>query len=170
MNYKVGDKVVYPNHGLCVIERITNQNISGQDVRFYQLRILENDSIALVPVNNIENVGIRRIIDKKDVKELMKMLQNYNPTPTQDWKNRFKENSEKMRSGSVTDVAEVLKMLALVNSKKSLSFREKKMFDRAKQLLVAEIAAVENAPEGVIEEKIDQALLNAIENQVMGNA
>lgn len=170
MNFEIGDKVIYPNHGLGQIERITTQKIAGQEIRFYELTLIENNSTVLVPINNVGNVGLRRTINKDAVKGLLLQLQAACPELTSDWKDRFRENSEKMKSGRISDVAEVLKTLASINSRKTLSFREKKMYDRAKRLLITEIAAVEEASEDAIEQQVDQALRKAIGPQLTGNA
>jgi CarD family transcriptional regulator len=165
MQFKIGDKVVYPNHGLGVIEQIKIQDICGQRMQFYQLHLQENNSTVLIPIQNTQTIGLRRIIDRKEVRSLMHSLQCANPelmAACKEWKSRFKENTEKMKTGRISDVADVLKVLASINSRKALSFREKKMYDRARMLLVSEIAAAENTPGDLVEQKIDQALLKAI--------
>ena len=165
MQFKVGDKVIYPNHGLGVIEQVSNQSISGQQIQFYQLRLQENNSTVLIPIQNANMIGLRRIIDRREVKDLLRTLQLINPellSNCKEWKSRFKENTEKMKTGRISDVADVLKVLASINSRKALSFREKKMYDRARMLLVSEIAAAENSSDNLVEQKIDKALLKAI--------
>jgi CarD family transcriptional regulator len=173
MGFNIGDKVIYPNHGLGVVETITRQIIAGQDIQFYKLRLQENNSVILVPVQNAATIGLRSIISKKDARNLLFLLQMANPEVKQqikEWKSRFRENTERMKSGRITDVVEVVRILAKVNSRKSLSFREKKMFDKAKRLLVSELAAAENIPEDTIERQIDQALVVSVGPKTIGNA
>ncbi|NLI47982.1 MAG: CarD family transcriptional regulator [Acidobacteria bacterium] len=173
MHFNIGDKVIYPNHGLGVVETITRQKVLGQEIQFYQLRLLENNSMILVPVQNAETIGLRGIISKKDARNLLFLLQMANPEVKQqikEWKSRFRENTERMKSGRITDVVEVVRILAKVNSRKSLSFREKKMYDKAKRLLVSELAAAENMPEDAVERQIDQALVVSLSNKNIGNA
>jgi CarD family transcriptional regulator len=163
---------IYPNHGLGVIEKMSIQDIGGQRIQFYQLNLQENNSLVLIPIQNAETIGLRRIIDRKEVKDLLHSLQMANPellANSKEWKSRFKENSEKMKSGRIDEVAEVLKVLASINSRKTLSFREKKMYDRARMLVVSEIAAAENSSGEVVEQKVDQALRKSI-SVIAGNA
>ena len=172
MQFKVGDKVIYPNHGLGVIEQVSNQSISGQQIQFYQLRLQENNSTVLIPIQNANMIGLRRIIDRREVKDLLRTLQLINPellSNCKEWKSRFKENTEKMKSGRITEVADVLKVLASLNNRKTLSFREKKMYDRARMLVVSEIAAAEDSSDDLVEKKVDQALRRSL-GPTPGNA
>lgn len=165
MEFEIGDKIVYPSHGVGIIERIAIQNFSGTDVKVYQLRLQETNSTVLVPINNVCCVGLRRIISRQDIQGLVEQMQMVHPelnAREKDWKNRFKENTEKMKSGKLSDLVEVLVTLAQLNSRKTLSFREKKMYDRAKRLLITEIAAAENSAETAVEERVDQALHNGV--------
>ncbi|MBN2430379.1 MAG: CarD family transcriptional regulator [Acidobacteria bacterium] len=162
MEFIVGDKVVYPNHGLGYIEEIAQQKIAGQQIHFYQLRLMESNSTILIPVDNVDSVGLRRTISRKDAESMLKSLASDCTDPTIDWKDRFRENSDKMKSGKICDVIDVLKSLARVNTQKSLSFREKKMYDRAKRLLIMELAAVLSSTEENMEHVVDDALLKSV--------
>lgn len=161
MEYKVGEKVIYPNQGVGVIEEIAIKDIAGQSEKFYMLRIMSNNSKVMIPISNAESVGIRRLCEPAQVKKLFTILREeldeYNP----DWKNRYKNNVEKMNSGSIFEVAKVLKTLFFLSFQKSLSFREKKMFDRARQLVVSEIATVEDRPLTEVEELVDKELTSS---------
>lgn len=162
MGFKIGDKIVYPNHGVGIVESIGKRTFDGQEMEFYQLRLQENNSTVMVPVQNVWSVGLRKIISRKDARDLMGQIQLAHPElnpRNKDWKNRFKENTEKLKTGQLSDVVDVLVSLTQVNSRKTLSFREKKMYDRAKKLLVSEIAMAEGQPELQVEERIDHALL-----------
>lgn len=158
MTFQVGDKVIYPNHGLGVIERIEEKTILGTTCGFYSLRIAANETMVLVPVNNAEDVGLRRAIDDAEVTRLFRLLGDGKIDNQQNWKGRFKDNSERMRTGSIYDVAEVLKSLTYLSRSKSLSFREKRMLDRARFLVVSEVSEVMHEPFEVVELKVDKAL------------
>jgi CarD family transcriptional regulator len=159
--FEIGDKVVYPNHGVGIIEKISNRLVAGKFERFYLLRICSNDILVMVPTANAGDVGLRKIIERKDVDQLITYLTNSDFFSARDWKDRFKENSERMRSGSVFHVAEVFKNLVYLSKVKPLSFREKRMLDRARFLLISEISTVMGKAELEIEERIDKAVTKA---------
>jgi len=142
VDFNVGDKVVYPNQGVGVVEQISRRNLTGQAELFYMLKLGSNGMRVMVPMTNVMSVGLRRVASGREIGAVLDYLNNGGINPPQDWKGRFKENSEKMRSGSLLQVAEVLKALLSLSQEKPLSFREKKMLDRAWQLLVDEISAV----------------------------
>jgi CarD family transcriptional regulator len=160
MNFLVGEKVVYPNQGVGVIEKINTCSFSGQTQSFYQLKIVANSLMVMVPVANVGDVGLRRLIKKEEVTRVIEYLREKEIASSADWKNRFKENSEKMRSGCIFEVADVLKSLAILGQGRTLSFREKKMLEKARFLLVSELAIVGNIPLEKVEEKVSQALLH----------
>jgi CarD family transcriptional regulator len=166
IDFRVGDKVVYPNHGVGIIEEITRRSVSGIPEEFYMLRIHSNASLVMVPTSNVKSVGLRKIIKKSDVDGLFKILEDDFFEPEADWKGRYKDHSEKMRTGSIFQVAEVLKNLVYLSFKKSLSFREKRMLDRAKQLIISEVATVRNLNEKSVEDQIDRALNQAYERSI----
>jgi CarD family transcriptional regulator len=171
MDFKVGDRVVYPNHGVGIIEQITSRAMNGSPAeKFYTLRIHANASLVMVPFSNVESVGLRRIIKKAEIEGLFKLLNQDFFEPEADWKGRYKDHSEKMRTGSIFHVAEVLRNLMYLSYKKSLSFREKRMLDRAKQLIVSEVATVRNVNEKHIEDQIDQMMAQAYERYLKASA
>jgi len=153
VEFQVGEKVIYPNHGIGVVESI--QTAAGVGV--YVLRILSNDSKVWVPRENACGVGLRPVISASDARKIFHLLGDGNIEQHPNWKGRFKENSDKMRSGSIYEVASVLKGLTFLSRKKSLSFREKRMLDRAKFLIVSEIAEVEGKSQAAIEERVERA-------------
>jgi CarD family transcriptional regulator len=159
VTFEIGDKVIYPNHGLGIVERIEDKTILGTTCGFYHLRIAANDTTVLVPLANVDGVGLRRAIDHGEVDRLFKLLGDGKIDAQQNWKGRFKDNSDKMRTGSIYDVADVLKSLTLLSKSKSLSFREKRMLDRAKYLLITEIAEAEGKAVTLVEERVEKALL-----------
>ena len=158
MTFEIGDKVIYPNHGLGIVERIEEKTILGTTCGFYHLRIAANDTTVLVPLANVDGVGLRRAIDGGEVDRLFKLLGDGKIDAQQNWKGRFKDNSEKMRTGSICDVADVLKSLTLLSKTKSLSFREKRMLDRARFLIITEVSEVVREKSDTIEGRMDQAL------------
>jgi CarD family transcriptional regulator len=158
VEFQVGEKVIYPNHGIGVVESIQTRPVGGGQVSLYELRILANDSRVWVPQDNADGVGLRPVIRPSDVRKIFNLLGDGKVEQLSNWKGRFKENSDKMRTGSLYEVAVVLKGLTYLSRKKALSFREKRMLERAKFLLVSEIAEAESKARGAIEEKVDKAL------------
>ena len=158
MTFEVGDKVIYPNHGLGIVERIEEKTILGTTCGFYHLRIVANDTTVLVPVTNVDGVGLRRAIGDDEVERLFGLLGDGKIDNHQNWKGRFKDNSDKMRSGSIYEVADVLKSLTFLAKSKSLSFREKRMLDRAKFLIISEVSEVMRETAASIEGRVDRAL------------
>ena len=166
LQFDIGDKVIYPNHGLGVIERIEDKTILGTTCGFYSLRMATSDTTVLVPVDNVGDVGLRRAIDDHEVKKLFTLLGNGKIENHQNWKGRFKDNSDKMRTGSIYDVVDVLKSLNHLSQSKNLSFREKRMLDRAKFLVISEISEVINESDEVVEERVEKALERCLVNRI----
>ena len=158
MAFQLGDKVIYPNHGLGIVERIEEKTILGTTCGFFHLRIVSNDTTVLVPVANVDNVGLRKAISDEEVERLFDLLGDGKIDSHQNWKGRFKDNSDKMRTGSIYDMVDVLKNLTFLSKSKSLSFREKRMLDRAKALIISEVSEVIREKAMEIESKVDQAL------------
>src|SRR5215217_7343420 len=158
VSFHVGDKVIYPNHGLGVVEKIEEKTILGTTCGFFHLRIVSNDTTVLVPVSNVDNVGLRRAITDEEVERLFFLLSDGKIDNHQNWKGRFKDNSDKMRTGSIYDMADVLKSLTFLSKSKSLSFREKRMLDRAKALIISEVSEVMREKALEIEARVDRAL------------
>jgi CarD family transcriptional regulator len=155
--FEIGDKVIYPNHGLGIVERIETKTIMGTTCGFYQLR-MANETTVFVPVDNVDGVGLRRAITDEETDRLFFLLGDGKIENHQNWKGRFKDNSDRMRTGSIYDVVEVLKSLSHLAKSKSLSFREKRMLDRAKFLVVSEISEVMGVKTPLIDERVEQAL------------
>jgi CarD family transcriptional regulator len=158
VGFKVGQKVVYPNHGIGTIEQIEQKQIGAVALPFYTLRLAATNSLVLVPVSNASEVGLRRPISSAECDTLFTALSGDFSTPANDWKDRFKDFSEKMRTGNIFEVAEVLKHLHYLSQVKPLSFREQRMLERSRYLVVSELAAVCRQPECNIEPRVDQAL------------
>ncbi|HEY4683252.1 MAG TPA: CarD family transcriptional regulator [Candidatus Acidoferrales bacterium] len=156
--FKVGEKVVYPNHGVGLVEQVSVGAMNGRTENCYLLRIASSGLKVMVPESNIKCVGLRRTVRSSEIVEIVAYLERGKCSNHHDWKFRFKQNSEKMRTGSLLSVAEVLKSLVVLSKGKPLSFREKKMLDRAKYLLVSELATVRNVTEQTVEASLHQAL------------
>jgi CarD family transcriptional regulator len=157
-SFSIGDKVVYPNHGVGVIEQISSRTIGSQIERFYLLKIKASSLKVMVPFHNVDSVGLRRVVRNGEVQKILDFLTDGKCENHADWKYRFKENSDKMRTGSLLDVAEVLKGLLLLALEKPLSFREKKMLERARYLLVSELAMARSCEEPAVEDLLNKAL------------
>jgi CarD family transcriptional regulator len=140
MTFQVGEKVVYPNQGVGTIENISSRSFGSQFERFYLLRLTYSSMTVMVPFSHVEDVGLRKVTKNHEIDRVLWFLSSGACLYSQDWKNRFKANSDKMRNGGLLQVAEVLKGLLVLQSEKPLSFREKKMLDRARHMLVTEIS------------------------------
>jgi CarD family transcriptional regulator len=158
VTFQIGDKVIYPNHGLGVVQGIETKTILGTTCGFYHLRMVANETTVLVPVDNVDGVGLRRAIGDEEIERLFGLLGDGKIDNHQNWKGRFKDNSDRMRTGSIYDVVEVLKSLTFLAKSKNLSFREKRMLDRAKFLVISEISEVAHEKTEAIEQKVDLAL------------
>ena len=157
-SFHIGDKVVYPNHGVGIIEQISSRTIGASVEKFYLLKIKSSSLKVMVPFHNVNSVGLRRVVRNGEIQKILDFLTDGECENNSDWKYRFKENSERMRTGSLLEVAGVLKGLLMLNQSKPLSFREKKMLERARYLLVSELAMAKNCAERVIEELLSKAL------------
>ena len=156
--FHIGDKVVYPNHGVGIIEQISSLTIGATVEKFYLVSIKSSSLKVRVPFHNVDSVGLRRVVRNGEVQKILDFLADGECLNNTDWKYRFKENSERMRTGSLLEVAGVLKSLLMLHQSKPLSFREKKMLERARYLLVSEMAMAKNCDERVVEELLSKAL------------
>jgi CarD family transcriptional regulator len=156
--FHIGDRVVYPNHGVGIIEQISSRTIGASIEKFYLLKIKSSSLKVMVPFHNVTSVGLRPVVRNGEVQKIVDYLSSGECNNAQDWKDRFKENSERMRTGFLLDVAAVLKSLLMLGQTKSLSFREKKMLERARYLLVSELAISRNCDEVQIEQVLAKAL------------
>jgi CarD family transcriptional regulator len=158
LNFHIGDKVVYPNHGVGIIEQIGSRSVGSTIERFYLLHIKASSLKVMVPCHNAGSVGMRRVVRNGEMQKILDYLSLNENGSNGDWKDRFKENSDRMRTGSLLEVAGVLKNLIALHQAKPLSFREKKMLERARYLLVSELAMARNCEENKIEELLTLTL------------
>jgi len=154
--FAIGEKVVYPMHGGGIIEKIEDKQILGETRSYYILHIPYGNMQVMVPVNNSEQVGIRPIVSSKKVEEIYELLRNESTGMDDNWNRRFRENMEKLKSGDIAEVAEVVRNLIRVDRFKRLSTGEKKMLANARQILVSEIVLVNSLSEIEVSEMIDQ--------------
>ncbi len=161
MTFQIGDKVVYPNQGVGTIENISTRSFGSAFEKFYLLRFGCNSMTVLVPFSNAANIGLRRVTKDREISRILSYLSNGSCPINPDWKVRFKENSDKMQSGDLLRVAEVFKTLLLLHVDKPLSFREKKMLDRARHMLVSEISISRSVPDIHAVTMLQKSLLKA---------
>ncbi len=156
--FKTGDKAVYPAHGVGEVEGVESREILGQKQKVYVLRILDNGMKIMIPTDKVGSVGLREVIPKSKVKEVYKILKakNGNSTRSQTWNRRYREYMEKIKTGSIFDIAEVLRDLYLLKFDKDLSFGERKMLDTARNLLIKEISVARNVKERVVERELEK--------------
>jgi len=161
LTFHVGEKVVYPNHGVATIENISSRAFAGHNERFYLLRLTYSSMTVMVPFSHVEDLRLRKVTRNGEVARVVSYLADGRCRRRQDWKDRFRENSEKMQNGSLLDVAEVMKGLLLLQSEKPLSFREKKMLDRARHMLITELSTSRGMSERDAVDMLDKALSKA---------
>lgn len=159
--FQIGEKVVYPNQGIGTIENISTRSFGAQCERFYLLRLTYTSMTVMVPFSHVEEIGLRRVTRNCDVSRVLGYLSEKQAKIRSDWKDRFKENSEKMRSGSLLEIAEVMKTLLMLQSEKPLSFREKKMLQRSRHMLITEMATCRGCKEPEAVDMLSKALLKA---------
>jgi CarD family transcriptional regulator len=137
--FKVGDKVVYPHHGAGTVVKKEQREVLGQKREYLTIKILHNDMTVNVPCENAEKVGLRRVIDELMVEKVLKALQGSGTVMPKNWNRRFKHNRDKMKTGDIFELAEVVRNLSLRDHEKGLSTGEKQMFVKAKKILASEL-------------------------------
>ena len=154
-----GDKVVYPHHGAAVIEDLVEREILGERKTYFKIRLAHGDLTLMVPVDNTQEVGLREVCSKREVRKVFEILREdeVNNAPT-NWNRRFKTNVEKLRSGDIFQVAEVVRSLSLREKEKGLSAGEKRMLAKARQILISELTFAVDASEEKTEAMLDKVL------------
>ncbi len=137
--FKIGDKVVYPMHGAGVIEAIEEEEVLGEKKDYYVLRLPVGNMKVMIPIANGEGIGLRQVIDKQDVSRVLNLLKSSGSAMPTNWNHRYRANLEKIKSGNIYAVAEVVRNLARREREKGLSSGEKRMLENAKQILVSEL-------------------------------
>ena len=156
--FKIGDKVVYPMHGAGIIEQIEEKEILGEKRKYYVMRMPIGDMKVMIPVDNIEEIGIREIINDEDMGKVLTILRGDKTKMPQNWNRRYRMNMEKIKSGDIFEIASVVRNLMLRDAEKTLSTGERKMLNNAKQMLVSEIVLVSDTDQEETEKLIDEAI------------
>jgi CarD family transcriptional regulator len=160
-SFQVGDKVVYPNHGIGIVDQISTRTNGFQVERYYMLTIKASCLKVMVPCGNALTVGLRRVVRQEEVDAIFCFLSEGLCSSNADWKERYREHCEKMKAGSLMEVAEVLKSLLVLNKKKALGFREQKMLEKARYLLMNEISQAVGSTEDLTDSRILASLEKA---------
>jgi CarD family transcriptional regulator len=158
MGYRVGDTVVYPHHGAAVIEKRERRNLQGEERDYLVLRLTYGDLTLMVPADATDEIGLRDVCSKKEVDQVWSVLKRRDGAMPTNWSRRFKANYEKLKSGDIFQVAEVVRNLALREREKGLSAGEKRMLTKARQILVSELSAAIKKSDEATEELIDKVL------------
>jgi CarD family transcriptional regulator len=158
MSFDVGDKVVYPHHGAAVVERREKLEVLGEIREYLILRLAYNDLTLKVPVDNTDLVGLREVINDEEVEEVFAVLRKKEARMPTNWSRRYKNHVEKLKSGDIYQVAEVVRNLSIREKDKGLSAGEKRMLTRARQILVSELTFAIGVTEEEAEQKLNDAL------------
>ena len=155
--FQVGDLAVYPAHGVGRIEAIENKVINGEKHDFYIMKVFDNGMLIMIPTFNVAQVGLRDVIDKKEIPKVYAVMKSKNESSNevQTWNRRYREYMEKIKTGSLYDVAEVFRDLSILKYTKDLSFGERKLYDTAQVLLVKELSTAKNTDEDTIISEIE---------------
>lgn len=156
--FDIGDRIVYPMHGAGIIENIEEREILGEKRRYFIMRMPIGDMKVMVPVDNIEEVGVRQIIESDNLEEVITILKGSRSNMPQNWNRRYRINMDRIKSGDIYEIAAVVRNLILLDNEKGLSTGERKMLTSAKQMLVSEMVLVSNKEVDEVEEIIIEAI------------
>ncbi|MGI6120539.1 MAG: CarD family transcriptional regulator [Desulfosporosinus sp.] len=157
--FKVGDKVVYPMHGAGIIEAIEEREVLGEKQNYYVMHLPVGNMKLFIPINNVKNLGLRKVISPSMVNDVLEVLKTKDTTATLAWNRRYRANLEKIKSGNIFEVANVVRSLAQRESEKGLSTGEKKMYENACQILISELVLTEGSEEATVRQKLLKALV-----------
>ncbi len=156
--FSIGDRVVYPMHGAGVIEAIEEREILGQRKQYYIMKLPIGDMKVMIPVDGVDGVGLRQVIGQEDLMRVLDVLAGERTKMSTNWNRRYRANAEKLKSGNIFEVAEVVRNLTLREKEKGLSTGERKMLDSAKQILVSEVVLARNIPEAEAHSLLNRAM------------
>jgi CarD family transcriptional regulator len=160
-DFQIGDLAVYPAHGVGMIEAIESRVVNGEKHNFYILKVLENNMVIMIPTRNVQQVGLREVIDQNEVPKIYEVMQNKGngTTESQTWNRRYREYMDKIKTGSLYDVAEVFRDLSLLKMTKDLSFGERKLYDTAQVLLVKELSTAKEMDEKAVISELESLFI-----------
>lgn len=156
--FNIGDRVVYPMHGAGVIEAVEEREVLGERHRYYIMRLPIGDMKVMIRMDNVEEVGLRQIIKNEEVEQVFRILKGEKTQMSQNWNRRYRANLEKIKSGDIFEVAEVVRNLTIRDREKGLSTGERKMLDNARQILISELVLAQNTTEEAVEKQIAEVL------------
>ena len=158
-SFRVGDKVVYPHHGAAVIEGTQEREVEGESKKYWVLRLSYGDLTLMVPIDGTDEVGLRGVVAKDEIEQVFQVLRSKKQAPAStNWSRRFKNHVEKLKSGDIYQVAEVVRNLSIRDKQKGLSAGEKRMLTKARQILVSELTFAVGVKEDKAEEMLDEVL------------
>lgn len=164
--FNVGDKIVYPMHGAGTIDAIEEKDILGEKQAYYIIK-MPGEVKVMVPTSKAEEIGVRNIINKENTGKVFEILEENETEMSNNWNKRYRDNMEKMKSGDIYEVADVVRNLAFKQKEKGLSTGEKKMLNNAKQILVSELVLAEHASQEEVENLIDNKITMSFEEYKM---
>ena len=156
--FKVGDKVVYPMHGAGIIESIEDREVLGEKRSYYIMKIPIGDMKVMVPMDNVQDIGLRQIIATNEMDGVLGILQDKNSTMNVSWNKRYRANMDKIKSGNIFEVAEVIRNLTIRDKDKGLSTGERKMLENAKRILISELVLVKDIAEDQVKDLLHEVL------------
>lgn len=158
MTFNLGDKVVYPMHGAGIIEAIEEKEVLGERHKYYIMKLPIGEMKVMIPMGNVEEVGLRQIIDDEGVEKVFDILRDESSKMSQNWNRRYRANMEKIKSGDIFEVAEVVRNLTIRDREKGLSTGERKMLDNARQILISELVLAQDTTEEQVEATLAELL------------
>ncbi len=157
-SFNIGDKVVYPMHGAGIIEAIEEKEVLGEKHRYYIMKLPIGEMKVMIPMDNVDEIGLRQIIDNDGVDKVYHILRGEISKMSQNWNRRYRANMEKIKSGDIFEVAEVVRNLAIRDREKGLSTGERKMLDNARQILISELVLAQDSTEEQVEGSLNELL------------
>jgi CarD family transcriptional regulator len=159
--FNVGDKVVYPMHGAGIIESIEEKEILGESQKYYVMRMPIGDMKVMIPMAKVNNIGLREVVDEQTIAEVIQRLGVPESDVSSNWNRRYRANLDKMKSGNIYDMADVVRTLMIREKDKGLSTGERKMLDNARQILVSELALAKDMDEGQALDLLDETVTSS---------
>ena len=156
--YRLGDKIVYPMHGAGVIESVEEKEVLGEKKKYFIIKMPVNEMKLMIPVDNVENIGVRKIISNSEVKEVFDILKEDSSLNKMNWNKRYRANMDRMKSGDIFEVARIVRSLTFRDQEKGLSTGEKKMLSNAKQILISELILAEDSSSEEVETRINKII------------